>query len=87
MFKEPMACAAPGCNGSPNFHPRYCDRCMQQGTPRFNEMFDKSSDDCWDGFSWRGWQHTRAQGKPPRPCAVYTGTSDREVLDSLARGE
>jgi regulator of sigma D len=32
------ACAAYKCEGTTNIHPRYCDRCMQQGTPRFNEM-------------------------------------------------
>ena len=49
---------------------------------------ERGSDDCWDGFTWRGWQHTRySDCTSPRLCAVWTGTSDREVLDSLAKGE
>ena len=46
----------------------------------------EGSDACWDGFTWRGWQHTRdRRWLEDRLCAVWTGTSDREVLDSLVR--
>ena len=46
----------------------------------------EGSDDCWDapGFSWgayRYWMATCDQLKPPpRLCAVWTGTSDRDTL-------
>lgn len=61
----------------------------------------EGSDDCWDdgfGANERG-SHVTHQGvdffvacygkliPPPRYCAVYTGTADHDVLDSLARGE
>ncbi len=49
----------------------------------------EGSDDCWDGFSWRGcdWRLemsisfcTRTK---PRLCAVWTGTADRDTLAHL----
>jgi len=47
----------------------------------------EGSDDCWDGFSWRGCDFFRAcYGKlipSPRPCAVWTGTADRDTLAHL----
>jgi len=49
----------------------------------------EGSDDCWDGFTWRGWQHTRERQRvrPPRPAPSFIGASDRDVLDSLVEGE
>lgn len=47
----------------------------------------EGSDDCWDGFTWAGPDapisqalYPQAPGVRPRPCVVWTGTSDRDVL-------
>lgn len=46
----------------------------------------EGSDDCWDGFSWEGthyWANMCGDRYEPRPCAVWTGTSDRDTLAHL----
>lgn len=41
----------------------------------------EGSDDCEDGFTWRGWQHTwTRRPQTTRYCAVWTGTADCDVL-------
>ena len=46
----------------------------------------EGSDDCWDGFAWEGdryWATMCGDRYMPRYCAVWVGTSDREVLECL----
>ena len=43
----------------------------------------EGSDDCWDSFEYEGvcyWASMQAPMARTRPCAVWTGTSDRDTL-------